>query len=54
VKRDLPQLVTHFPQIRSYEAKILFVKNGKYKPGVYEDPKPHDYTQVKCLAPTLS
>lgn len=28
-KRDLPQLVTHFPWISSYEAKTLFVKNGK-------------------------
>lgn len=52
-KRDLPQLVTRFPRIGSYEAKILFVKNGKYKTGVYEDPKPHDYRQVKCLVPTL-
>lgn len=29
-KRDLPQFVTHFPWISSYEAKTLFVKNGKY------------------------
>lgn len=53
-KRELPQLVTCFPRISSYEAKILFVKNGKYKTSMYEDPKPHDDRQVKCLAPTLT
>ncbi|XP_050748799.1 uncharacterized protein LOC127013812 [Gymnogyps californianus] len=53
-KRDLPQLVTCFPQISSYEAKILFVKNGKYKTGVYEDPKPHDYRQYEANLPNLA
>ncbi|XP_072707719.1 putative uncharacterized protein C7orf78 homolog [Ciconia boyciana] len=52
-KRDLPQLVTRFPQIGSYEAKILFVKNGKHKTGVYEDPKPHDYRQYEANLPNL-
>ncbi|XP_075351540.1 putative uncharacterized protein C7orf78 homolog [Mycteria americana] len=52
-KRDLPQLVTRFPRIGSYEAKILFVKNGKYKSGVYEDPKPHDYRQYEANLPNL-
>ncbi|XP_074996964.1 putative uncharacterized protein C7orf78 homolog [Calonectris borealis] len=49
-KRDLPQLVTHLPRISSYEAKIPFVKNGKYKTGVYEDSKPHDYSRHDCLS----
>ncbi|XP_068261304.1 LOW QUALITY PROTEIN: putative uncharacterized protein C7orf78 homolog [Nyctibius grandis] len=52
-KRDLPQLVTRFPRISSYEAKILFVKNGKYKTGVYEDPKPHDYRQYEANLPNF-
>ncbi|XP_075603158.1 putative uncharacterized protein C7orf78 homolog [Balearica regulorum gibbericeps] len=52
-KRDLPQLVTRFPRIGSYEAKILFVKNGKHKTGVYEDPKPHDYRQYEANLPNL-
>ncbi|XP_065483976.1 putative uncharacterized protein C7orf78 [Caloenas nicobarica] len=46
-KTDLPQLVTRFPRISSYEAKILFMKNGKYKTSVYEDPKLHDYRQTR-------
>ncbi|XP_064906280.1 uncharacterized protein C2H7orf78 [Columba livia] len=47
LKRELPQLVTCFPRISSYEAKILFVKNGKYKTSMYEDPKPHDDRQYE-------
>ncbi|XP_061325162.1 uncharacterized protein LOC133277398 [Pezoporus flaviventris] len=50
-KRDLPPFVTRSPWISSYEAKILFVKNGKYKISMYEDPKLHDYRQYEANLP---
>ncbi|XP_065525181.1 putative uncharacterized protein C7orf78 [Lathamus discolor] len=52
-KRDLPPFVTRSPWISSYEAKILFVKNGKYKISMYEDPKPHDYRQYEANLPNF-
>ncbi|EMP41922.1 hypothetical protein UY3_00765 [Chelonia mydas] len=44
-KKELPKIVTRFPHVGSYEVDIMFVKNGKYKTGVYQDPKPHDFRQ---------
>ncbi|XP_063179927.1 uncharacterized protein LOC134510562 [Chroicocephalus ridibundus] len=49
-KGTCPSLSLAFPRIGSYEAKILFVENGKCKTGVYEDPEPHDYRQVQYTA----
>ncbi|KAM9165580.1 uncharacterized protein C7orf78 homolog [Pangshura tecta] len=44
-KKELPKIVTRFPHMGSYELDIMFVKNGKYKTGIYQDPKPHDFRQ---------
>ncbi|XP_067417781.1 putative uncharacterized protein C7orf78 homolog isoform X2 [Emydura macquarii macquarii] len=50
-KKELPKLVTRFPRVGSYEAEIMFVENGKYKTGMYQDPKPHDFRQYETNIP---
>lgn len=46
-KQKQPKIITRFPHIGPYEAQLMFVKKGKFKCGRYQDPKPHDYRQVK-------
>ncbi|XP_019364039.1 PREDICTED: uncharacterized protein LOC109291450 isoform X1 [Gavialis gangeticus] len=50
-KKKLPMFVTRFPQVGLYEAEIMFVKNGKYKTGTYQDPKPYDFRQSEANMP---
>lgn len=41
------EIVTRFPYTGPYEAKLMFVKMGKFTSNKYQDPKPYDYRQVK-------
>lgn len=41
------KIVTKFPYTGSYEAKLMFMKMGKFTSNIYQDPKPYDYRQVK-------
>ncbi|XP_074842305.1 putative uncharacterized protein C7orf78 homolog [Carettochelys insculpta] len=50
-KKELPKFVTRFPRVGSFEAAITFVEKGKYKTGVYQDPKPHDFRQYETNIP---
>ncbi|KAG6927121.1 hypothetical protein G0U57_010438 [Chelydra serpentina] len=50
-KKELPKIVTRFPHVGSYELDIMFVENGKYKTGMYQDPKPHDFRQYETNVP---
>ncbi|XP_006114585.2 putative uncharacterized protein C7orf78 homolog isoform X1 [Pelodiscus sinensis] len=52
-KKELPKLVTRFPRIGSFEAAKMFVENGKYKSGIYRDPKPHDFRQYETNIPNF-
>ncbi|XP_049750145.1 uncharacterized protein LOC126081952 isoform X2 [Elephas maximus indicus] len=46
-KSTSPQFITTFAHLDSHKAKIMFVKSGKYPSGVYLNPKPHDFRQVR-------
>lgn len=46
-EKKAPKIITRFPHIGPYEAQLMFVKKGKFKCGRYQDPKPHDFRQVK-------
>lgn len=46
-KEEPPKIITRFPHVGPYEAKLKFVKTGKHSSGKYQDPKPYDFRQVK-------
>ncbi|XP_030059337.1 putative uncharacterized protein C7orf78 homolog [Microcaecilia unicolor] len=41
------RFLTRFQHVGPYEAKLMFVKNGKYSSDAYKDPKPHDFRQFE-------
>ncbi|XP_053122045.1 uncharacterized protein LOC128331957 [Hemicordylus capensis] len=47
------EIITRFPRVGPYEAQLLFVKNGKFKSGKYQDPKPYDYRQYESDIPNF-
>jgi len=46
-KEREPEILVSPRMLRPYEAKILFVKNGKLPADAYVNPSPHDFRQVK-------
>lgn len=46
LKKRTSNFVCRVKIIDPFEAKIKFVKSGKYELGAYKDPKPHDFRQV--------
>ncbi|BFY98262.1 hypothetical protein BsWGS_01302 [Bradybaena similaris] len=45
-----PEMITRFHIDRPFTAKKKFVSQGVYKPGIYKNPKPHDFRQYPSLA----
>ncbi|KAM6451050.1 uncharacterized protein C7orf78 homolog isoform 2-T2 [Liasis olivaceus] len=41
------KIITRFPHVGPHEAKLMFVKMGKFKSNKYQDPKPYDYRQYE-------
>ncbi|XP_043545782.1 uncharacterized protein si:dkey-30e9.6 [Chiloscyllium plagiosum] len=50
-KKQISNFVCRFKVLDPFEAKILFVKNGKYASGVFKDSKPHDFRQYETNIP---
>ncbi|KAK9396287.1 hypothetical protein NXF25_019648 [Crotalus adamanteus] len=47
------EIVTIFPYRGPYEAKLMFVKMGKFTSNKYQDPKPYDYRQYEQGIPNF-
>lgn len=41
-----PQFFTRFHVPDPFEANVIYVKEGMFKPGPYSNPKPHDHRGV--------
>ncbi|XP_067852009.1 putative uncharacterized protein C7orf78 [Heptranchias perlo] len=53
LQRRPSNFVCRFKILDPFEAKIMFVKNGKYENGAFKDPKPHDFRQYKTNIPDI-
>ncbi|XP_051872891.1 uncharacterized protein si:dkey-30e9.6 [Pristis pectinata] len=47
------KLYLQFKILDPFEAKIMFVKTGKYETGAFEDSKPHDFRQYENDVPNF-
>ncbi|XP_038615665.1 uncharacterized LOC102725191 homolog [Tachyglossus aculeatus] len=52
-KSTLPEFKTTFPPLGPHEAKIMFVRHGKYQSGSYHNPKPHDFRKYRPGLPNF-
>ncbi|XP_038652341.1 uncharacterized protein si:dkey-30e9.6 isoform X2 [Scyliorhinus canicula] len=51
LKKNTSNFVCRFKILDPFEAKIMFVKNGKYAAGAFKDLKPHDFRQYDTNIP---
>ncbi|XP_066570696.1 putative uncharacterized protein C7orf78 homolog [Amia ocellicauda] len=52
-RQEPPKFIATFKPPDALEAKVMFVKSGKYSSEVYRDPKPYDFRQYEDNIPDI-
>ncbi|XP_033914404.3 uncharacterized protein si:dkey-30e9.6 isoform X1 [Acipenser ruthenus] len=53
-KKESPKFIAKFKPPDAQEARIMFVKTGKYPTAGFKDPKPHDFRQYDETMPDFN
>ncbi|RXM29178.1 Adseverin [Acipenser ruthenus] len=53
-KKESPKFIAKFKPPNPQEARIMFVKTGKFPTAGYKDPKPHDFRQYEDNIPDFN